>query len=287
MMRKSFRKIPLVLAVCGLAIALTGCGGTNNPTDTGPDWLSSAGLWREDTGQRVPTVPANDVGAAVAHVNANTVPGRAYTLAISQDVNAGTQTLNQSHTDLTIVGIGGTAREIRFTATGGDQSLFEVGLAGAGGGVFDDTIRLTLGNNITLVGRTEGQHGQAANNGQHLIRVRRAKLFMEDGAMITGHTNTANGTAGGLGAAVNVGAYGIFTMNGGIITGNRATAGSGAGGVFVTDGTSVFNMEGGSITENYRGTTAADVLVGNAADLNALFASLQENPNIGVVIRQP
>jgi len=291
MLKKFFRKMPLVLAVCGLAIVLTGCGGTNNPTDTGPAWLSSAGLWREDTGQRVTAVAANDVGAAVEFVREN--PGT-FTLAIGEDVPfAGTRAdiwRNVGNVDLTIVGLGGQ-RKIIFTDPDAlTTRLFEVGPDSSGDA--DIRIRLTLGNNITLVGRTYGEHEQT-NHSTDLIRVRHGgHLIMKAGSRITAHTSTAaTNDANGAGAAVHISTNGTFTMYGGEIIGNRANnaAADIAGGVFVRTNTSALYLKGeeASITGNFRGTddTSADVVIHTAVPAE-LGNSLEADGRIGAVVRR-
>jgi len=312
MMRKSFRKIPLLLAVCGLAFALTGCGGSGSPAGTPtftvtfdsaggspvasqrvseggrvtapavPRWAempTTAGLWSEPdfvwrqendtvwdfqtpvtrnitlTGtwgdtelSLIAEIAANDVVAAVTH--ANTHPG-AFILAIDDDVTSGQNLMRTGNTKLTIIGIG-QPREIRFTTTSNSQRLFDVGPASG----TDTTISLTLGNNITLVGRD--------GNTNALVRVwNGARLYMYDSSRITGHTNTREGGVDGSGAAVQVRYNGTFTMRGGIITGNRSThTGPGTslvGGVNVHN-TGIFNMEGGEITGNHRlGDIPADL----------------------------
>ena len=201
--------------------------------------------WTAPVNTLVEGVAANNIAAAIAHVNA--YDGE-FTLAISQDVNSGENVLSRPDTSLTIVGIG-EPREIRLNASGG---LFLVEPTGTG-----TTNTLILGNYITLVGRDQGQQ---------LVRTRHgARLYMYPGSKITGHTNSGDSDPNGIGAAVQVGANSTFTMRGGTITGNRATGttvvpeGSGAGGVLVFDATSVFNMEGGSISGNFRGTGADEV----------------------------
>jgi hypothetical protein len=260
--------------VFALAFALTGCDGTgsgasNNNNDivngggggAQPVWTPpSAGLWNAETRQRVTAVDVNDVEAAVAH--ANETSGR-FILAIDQSYVAtpGNHNLTAPNTDLTIIGIGGP-REIRFINTADDQMLFSVGPAENG---TDASIRLTLGNNITLVGRTEGRHGQA-NNTQPLVRARNGgRLYMLDGSKITGHTTSSHWGA----VAVHEG--GVFTMSGGTITGNASTqaATNAAGGFVIGSEGSRFYMTGGSIRENTRGTDTvvpSDVLAFAAVD---------------------
>ena len=221
--------------------------------------------WSTAPATRVETVPANNIEAAIAHANANPAT---FTLAINQDVTSGQ---NQMHTDnvhLTIVGLD-EPRKIRFsTGTGGDR-LFDVGATAVTTGT-----SLTLGENITLVGRTIGLHYQTANSGTALIRVRLGgRLYMDDDSKITGHTSTSTTGAHGSGAAVHIYDRGTFTMRGGTITGNRAinTGTNAAAGVSVAVASSRFYMEGGNITGNHRGVNTdtpppADVLVASLAD---------------------
>jgi hypothetical protein len=158
-----------------------------------------------------------------------------------------------------------------------------------------NTISLTLGENITLVGRRDGQHSQETNQGTELVRVwRGANLFMEAGSMITGHANFSSGPSLGSGAAVHVAAYGTFTMRGGEITGNWATStivggANVAGGVFVNAASSRFYMgEGSIVRNNVRGAlpgTPFDIVVGPAVP-EALYQSLSVHPGTGVVFRR-
>jgi len=254
-------------------------GRAARPAD--PAGVSSAGLWRkvafvewqcEDgyewlfsnpvTGNMTltarwagalpdsPELAGIDVQAAVAHANAN--PG-AFVLAINANVESGQNLMRDGNTNLTIVGLG-QPREIRFVTGSNSQRLFDVGPATG----TDAAISLTLGSNVTLVGRD--------GNTNDLVRVwNGARLYMYGNSRITGHRNGREGGADGSGAAVQVRYGGAFTMRGGIITGNRSTATAGArtglvGGVNVHY-TSIFSMEGGEIAGNYRyGDTPADLV---------------------------
>jgi len=280
MIKKHFWKMPLLLAVCGLAFALTGCGGTSNPRDavnggngtTTPPWTPSVGLWDmadPDYPVLVETVPANNVADAVAHVNNNS---GSFILAISGNVSSGPNALTAEDADLTVVGLGSDA-VIRLTETG---RLFSVGHATSG---LTSNARLTL-KNITLEGREQAYDLVRVWNG--------GRLYMDTGTTITGHTNTSPGTSGGLGAAVNVGADGTFTMRGGTITGNSAAHANGhtylSGGVFVNNATSRFYMKGGSITGNTREMGnlpgAADIFVLN----NVIYFTLSGDAQIHTLI---
>jgi len=232
---------------------------------------------------RVAAVAANNLTAAVAHVNAH--PGR-YTLAISQPVNPGPNSLNTNGAHLTIVGIG--AQEVRFITESGvnDQRLFLIGGTSAASANLRDA-SLTLGNNITLVGRRTGQHGQA-NNTVDLVRVQHGgRLYMQDNSRITGHTNTATGMPGGFGAAVFVEAGGTFRVRDDAeITGNVATntGSSIAGGVSQVGGTSRFYMEGGSVTGNTRGTATNPPVADVFLATNVNYFTLSGDAEIGRLI---
>ena len=184
--------------------------------------------------------------AAIAYVNATP---RSYTLAIDRDVYSGpTPNLAANNANLLIYGHG-EPREIRFTsiAPANNQRLFDVGSTA---GVANPM--LTLGNRITLVGRTQGQHGQTANNAVDLVSVAGlySRLIMQAGSRITGHTTTA-----GNGAVV-VDRSNFITR--GEITGNRSTSTdtNAVGGVRLFN-TSTIRMEVGSrIDGNTRGLLA-------------------------------
>ena len=229
-------------------------------------------------------VTANSVPAAVAHVS-NPANTGSFTLAINQNVNSGTQTLDHPDTDLVIICIGGPQR---ITLTGSGDRLFYVGPASG----TIDSISLTLGNDIIIMGRGQGPD---------FIRVRNGgRLYMEANARITGHTTTNGGPANGAGAAVFVEHNSTLTMRDNAeITGNRAnneggiTDGNTAGGVFLRRATSNLVMEGGSITGNFRGeNTPADVVfVGNdvPAELGAYLEAIANDAGddrIGVVVRR-
>ena len=102
-------------------------------------------------------------------------------------------------------------------------------------------IELTIGNNITLIGRN--------SNDSPLIKVCENSTFiMETGAKITGNTNTTINLNYGpnLGGGVFVSiSTGSFIMSGGIIYGNNS-AGAG-GGVYAMGN---FTMTGGIISGN-------------------------------------
>ena len=91
-----------------------------------------------ETSTPIAGVAANDIVAAIAHVNNN---ADEYTLLLDNDTTVSTeQTLDVANVKLTIIGIG-SERKITLTATG---RMFTVGDYPKTG------IEMTIGNNITL-----------------------------------------------------------------------------------------------------------------------------------------
>jgi len=246
----------LALATLTLALALAGCDGTGGPA-TGDGFARAEGLWNVATQEQVAlTGSGTFVHQAFAHVNSNAAAGQEFVLAVGSAVSTGANaftalTANNGAT-LRIIGINGR-QEIRFT-TGGDQTrLFMVGPTGSSPG--SNPIRLILGNNITLVGRRQNQHGQTDHHNGALIQVRNGGMLeMEAGSIVRGHSSRQTLGSGGNGAAVMVDYHGVFTMRGGEITDNRAHHSNTptAGGLFVRGASSTFHMTGGSIAGNYR-----------------------------------
>ena len=177
----------------------------------------------------------NSLVAAMTYLGSYEITENVFVLAIDQNVASGAHTIPLGR-DLTIVGLG-EQREIRFVASSGH--LFSITSGNS----------LTLGENITLVGRD-------AHNTALVNVLAGGSLTMEEGSMITGHVNTsANGATDGDGSAVRVGGVGSnFTMNGGSITGNSAggntTVGSArSAGVHIA-ANGHFVMTGGSVQGN-------------------------------------
>jgi len=188
-----------------------------------------------------------------------------YTLLISQDATVTSQrSLYRPNRQLTIIGIGGE-RTIRRTNRG---TLFIIGQVVAGI-TAPENINLTIGNNITLIGRTNGEHGANSDNNDAVVRVENGASFvMLNGSKIMGNTITTDSFPDSAGAAVIVTSGASFTMKGGVITGNSGTVRSttgmsvSTGGVCVINANSKFIMEGGSVTGN---NAINDVLVMNDA----------------------
>jgi len=210
----------------------------------------------------VSTVAANNVASAITYVNSNP---KEFTLIIDQDVSAAPQSLSQTNAKLTIIGTG-EERKITLSSNG---ALFTVGASSKTG------IGLTIGKNITLVGRE--------NNNNSVVSIGENSTFtMLDGSKVTGNTTDYN-----LGGAIYLGgANSSFIMNGGIITGNEGKDVSTvlrAGGLTINIATATVYLNGGSITGNSGPT--ADIscnngtitLSGNAA-IGELCRALDGNP---------
>ena len=180
------------------------------------------------------------IAQAIGYIKAQpATPERAYTLLLDEDVNCAPQTLNAADIKLSLIGIG-RERKINLSTTG---ALFTVGTSGQTG------IELSLGKNITLVGRSVGGNGGVNNNASVVTVQDGAGFTMLEGSKITG--NTSNNTGFGYGSAVYV-SNAAFTMKGGVITGNTSTyvGPESTGGVYGTNATPAITMEGGSVTGN-------------------------------------
>ncbi|MCL2382032.1 MAG: InlB B-repeat-containing protein [Treponema sp.] len=172
-------------------------------------------------------IAAYDMDAVVAYVNTN--PGTLF-LLIDEDVETDphTLTVGEGALRLSIIGLDET-REIRLSANG---AMFTV----------NQGVTLTLGENVTLVGRSEGGNGDE-NNDSALVLITGGTMYMNEGSSVTGNHNTAN-----FGGGVNVDAGGRLVLDGGTISDNT-TAGTG-GGVNNAATDSIFEMRGGTISGN-------------------------------------
>jgi len=196
--------------------------------------------WVDKPAVTLSSSAATIVEKAVTYINAN---GDKYILALNNDVSVATgQQITTGYADLEIIGI--SAKNITFTGTG---PLFTVGKAfsnpSAAGTREVTTIALTLGNNITLTGKT--------GNNNSLVWVRNGAVLK----MLTGSTITGNSTAAGTAAETGAGAIHVdnadFIMEGGSITGNGNASNniSSAGAIYIED-SSVVELKGGTINNN-------------------------------------
>jgi hypothetical protein len=222
------------------------------------------------------------------------------TLFENQTMTAG-RTFSTDNTNITLTG-GSTMRTITHNITETAPSMFTI--SGA-------TTSFTLGDNITVQGRTAGGGGAVVNmtagtfnmqgnsriQGHNVSGVPSGAVLMagttafnmSGTSVITGITSTTATSAAVY--VTNAGA--IFTMSGGSsITGNTntlATAVSDVGaGLTVINGQ--FNMNGGSITSNRRGAIGdntapyADVYIGAATFAAVdLVPTLNNNAQIGTL----
>jgi hypothetical protein len=142
--------------------------------------------------------------------------------------------LNTSGAKITFVGAD-TEKKISLSQ---DGSMFTVGAYGTSG------IELTLGNNITLVGRTNGVNGADTNNYTNLVVVQYGASFkMLSGSKVTGNTASSKSIAYGDGASIYItGAGSSFKMQGGTVSGN--TGGYGNADVFINANASGLTLSG-------------------------------------------
>ena len=209
------------------------CGATGTNTQPTSAW-GTAGLYGKALASITRTdepidisseTGANDVEKAIAYAKANAAADKFFLLAIDDDYNVGTQTLNAADMNLTIIGIG-AERSLQYNGLA-DSRMFNI----------DNGTSLTLENNITLKGHT--------NATSWLIFVAYSGILtMKEGSKITDHTTNSN-----VGAVyVQIGA--LLQMEGGEISGNSTsdTRGNASGGVFFSGG--IITMSGGKITGN-------------------------------------
>ena len=171
-------------------------------------------------------------------------PGH-YIVTIKTDFDLAPRTINTSGVKITFIGAD-TERKINLSENG---RLFTVGASGSSG------IELTLGKNITLVGRTNEVNGATSNNNNNLVLVQNGASFsMLKGSKITGNTFISNSSTNGFGASVHV----------------KGTGSS-------------FKMQGGIVSENTGGNGNADVYIG-AENAGASGLTLSGNAQIGSLI---
>ena len=211
----------------------------------------TAGLYEEtppNSGSYTPvnldfTSGPNIVDRSFTYINAN--PGT-YTLVLdsnisvaghsSTDVSNGTaiRHLKATNAKLTIIGL----EEERRINLNSDGRIFTVGRTG------DTGIELTLGNNITLVGRSVGSYNYIG----HAVHIQNGAIFtMRDNALVIG--NSGNSSSGGV--YIDVVNNSTFTMqnntrvSGGVYGGGNITMSGSAsvtGGVY--DSRGYINMSG-------------------------------------------
>jgi hypothetical protein len=151
-----------------------------------------------------------------------------YTITLNDSESIGPQMLDYSGRNVNITLNGGAAEKTVSLNSSG--SLFTV----------DNNVTLTLGNNVTLQGRS--------NNTDSLVVVKSGgELIMNDGSKITENIiSSSSYSPYSNGGGVFVDNYGTFEMNGGEISNNTAPYG---GGVEVAQ-SGTFRMSGGTISNN-------------------------------------
>jgi uncharacterized repeat protein (TIGR02543 family) len=169
-----------------------------------------------------PSVFSNlSLAESFAWITENAEEGGDYTIILKNNQTIAPQTLSYNEKNVSITLNGSTAeRTISLSANG---SL-----------TIESGVTLTLGNNVTLQGRS--------SNTASLVTVNASgTLTMGNGSKVSGNYFSTSYSGGG----VNVNG-GVFTMNGGEISGNFAAASG--GGVYMNSG--VFTMNGGEISSN-------------------------------------
>ncbi|MDR1216956.1 MAG: penicillin-binding protein activator LpoB [Treponema sp.] len=180
-------------------------------------------LTQELTGVAISmSIPADlSLAQALTWIANNAGEGDVYTVTLKNNENLAPQTLLYGGKKVSVTLDGGAAE--RRVSLSSDGSLFTVG----------NGVTLTLGNNVTLQGRS--------SNTASLIRVNGGgALVMESGSKISGNSTTGSG--GGVYLNTNA----TFTQSGGEISGNKASVNG--GGVIVVGG--IFRMENGTISGN-------------------------------------
>ncbi|MDR1221090.1 MAG: InlB B-repeat-containing protein [Treponema sp.] len=166
------------------------------------------------------------LAASLAWLIDNALEGNDYTITVKSNESLAPQTLFYNE------------KKIGVTLEGGDSERWVV--LNSNGALFtvDSGVTLTLGDNITLQGRS-------SNTSTLIIVHSGGALTMNTGSKITGNSYS------GLGGAMVLYGGGTFTMNGGTISGNSAGYGGGVncGGMFI--------MNGGEISGNSAGRGGA------------------------------
>jgi len=259
------------------------CGYDNGSTIAEP---TVAGLYRKtkDAYILIDTITPTDIDAVITYVNANADEGE-YLLVVGQNITLTPAVLKTSlpgyyerslardNARLTIIGTG-SMRTISLDSTKQGR-MFTIGGEKQNPNDYsyhdNDNVSLTIGNNITLKGRT-------GNNNQVVYVQFGANFTMQGNSIITGNNgNNDNGSsvnnrgvyisrgnnsdstflmkdnasitdnAGGVTVSRN---GSVFTMQDNTIISNNKAKGLGGGGVLVTEG-GVFTMkDNAAITNN-------------------------------------
>jgi len=193
----------------------------------------------------------NNFAALIDYVNETP---NTYTMFLDSDFTISTQKLDRKglkgDLKLNIIGIG-KERKIFLSELSEKGTLFDIKRTNTSG-----LVELTLGNNITLVGKDD--------NDYPLVMVGdKSHFIMLDGSKITGNHSSSKYSdtkIDSAGSTVYVKA-GNFTMKGGEISGNKNNFPFFRGGIVFVTNDSNFNMEGGSIAENENNFGNSDVSI--------------------------
>jgi len=232
------------------------------------------------------TTGYNDLTAAFTFIG-NVAGDYIVTLKEDQTMSAN-RTVQTANQHITITGESGM-RTISHSGFAAANHMFTISNASAS---------LTLGNNITIKGRSETGAGTVVNMSaglftmqgnsrilEHTVNSISGAVYLTGGTFnmrenseITGITaSTATSAAVHLNAAAAT-----FNMQGGQITANSnslaLTTTTGNGGVTVTNG--IFNMSGGSVTSNTQSGEASDVYI---ATTTADRFTISGNATIGAL----
>jgi hypothetical protein len=213
----------------------------NSTSDYGPSANNSPesgtpGLYRAKI-----KIGEQNLTDSLSYIWNNAVNGDDYRIVIGADETISPNT-NLHYAD----------RTVKIMLLGHDSEK-TIGL-NANGNIFriGRNVTLTLGSNVTLMGRTA--------NTASLVQINSfGTLIMNDGAKISGNVIGNYGGYGGGGVYVSSGA---FTMHGGEISGNtvnNTNQGGGGGGVAIGGGT--FTMRGGVISGNITSSRGGGVCV--------------------------
>jgi len=217
-----------------LVLTLTACppdpGGGQATTRPQPD---------------LPGYNLDTLAGQLARLRANARSGGEYTIEISRDtiLCCCDSSLPSGRSNLTIILRGSGA--MRTISLNDNDSLFTIGSG----------VTLVLDDNITLQGRP--------NNNPLVIVNDYGTLIMNDGARITGNTNSSWNAGGG----VRVNSSGTFEMHGGEISGNAAIGSwANGGGIHIASG-GTFRISNGII----HGNDAAEGLRNTATGYGAVL----------------
>jgi len=206
----------------------------------------------------------NDVAKGISYAQTNASPDAEFTLVVGNDVTLGQRELHDDDFSLTIIGING----VRTITQGETDDIYYFQID-------NPSASLTLGRNITLMGRLDSNYTGS------LVNIYAGKFTMEEGSKIT--KSWTDGSYAGAVCAEGEDSY--FFMKGGEITGNKYGGSSNieAAGVSVHLG-ATFIMSGGRIIGNTtQDGTPADVSIVGGSSGGCQF-TLSGDAQIGALL---